>query len=50
MEFECYIKVNNKRQKFFSLKLNGTVASGHPTRTTLGNSLRVILYNKFMLF
>jgi len=29
--------------------LYGTVASGHPTRTTLGNSLRVILYNKFIL-
>jgi len=50
MNFVSYIKVNNKRQKFFSLTLKGTVASGHPTRTTLGNSLRVILYNKFMLY
>lgn len=29
--------------------INGTVFSGHPSRTTLGNSLRVMLYNLFML-
>jgi len=26
-------------------KVRGTVYSGHPTRTTLGNTLRVICYN-----
>lgn len=33
----------------FTCKITGTVFSGHPTRTTLGNSLRVIFYNLFML-
>jgi hypothetical protein len=28
-------------------KLKGTVFSGHPSRTTLGNTLRVIMYNRF---
>lgn len=27
--------------------LNGTVFSGHPTRTTLFNTVRVLLYNQF---
>jgi len=34
--------------KVFSLTLNGTVTSGHPTRTTFGNSLRVILYYQYI--
>lgn len=29
--------------------LRGTTFSGHPTRTTLGNTLRTILYTKFYL-
>lgn len=29
--------------------LRGTVTSGHPTKTTFGNSLRVILMTKFIL-
>jgi len=49
MDFSAFLRVDKKRRKFFDLTLHGTVASGHPTRTTLGNSLRVILYNKFML-
>lgn len=28
--------------------LNGTVTSGHPTRTTFGNTLRVIKYYMFI--
>lgn len=32
-----------------SFKIHGTVFSGHPTRTTLFNTLRSILYNKYML-
>lgn len=34
---------------FISGTFNGTVFSGHPTRTTLGNTIRVILYLKFTL-
>jgi len=29
-------------------KIKGTTFSGHPTRTTLGNSLRVYLYSRFV--
>lgn len=34
----------------FKGTLFGTVTSGHPTLTTLGNTLRVYLYNKFWMF
>jgi hypothetical protein len=33
----------------FKGSLYGTVTSGHPTLTTLGNTLRVYLYNKYWL-
>jgi len=42
------VKINGKRTLIYTVTINGTVFSGHPTRTTLGNSLRVILYNLFM--
>lgn len=32
----------------FKAKIDGTVTSGHPTRTTFGNTLRVIHYYKFI--
>lgn len=46
---EAFLKYNGKRTKFVDGKFSGTVFSGHPTRTTLGNTLRVILYFRFML-
>jgi hypothetical protein len=46
---ESFMKYNGKRFKFISGVFDGTVFSGHPTRTTLGNSLRVILYILFVL-
>jgi hypothetical protein len=49
-KIEAFLKHNNKRFKFVSGVFSGTVFSGHPTRTTLGNSLRVILYFRFMLW
>lgn len=30
------------------MKINGTTFSGHPTRTTLGNTLRSLSYAHFM--
>jgi hypothetical protein len=46
-----YMKdMNGKRFAFLTGKFNGTVFSGHPTRTTLGNSIRVILYLRFVLY
>lgn len=36
--------------KLFSGKVKGTVFSGHPTRTTFGNTLRVITFVKFILY
>jgi hypothetical protein len=35
-------------RKFFRAKIYGTVTSGHPTRTTFGNTLRVILYYSYL--
>lgn len=34
----------------YSLKICGTVYSGHPTRTTLGNSLRTLSYIVFLVY
>lgn len=34
----------------FKGKLRGTVFSGHPTRTTWGNTLRVLSYAHFIKF
>lgn len=45
------IKGNNSKTKakMNSFHIRGTTFSGHPTRTTLGNTLRTILYTKFYL-
>jgi hypothetical protein len=32
------------------MRVIGTTFSGHPTRTTLGNTLRVIFYHLFALY
>lgn len=32
-----------------SLNVKGTVFSGHPTRTTFGNTLRVVSYWRYIL-
>lgn len=45
---DFYSKINNKRRKIFSATINGTVISGHPTRTTFGNTLRVIMYYEYI--
>lgn len=44
-----YLTLNKKRVKLISATIHGTVSSGHPTRTTFGNTLRVIHYYKFIL-
>jgi hypothetical protein len=36
-----------KQERLYG-KIKGTVTSGHPTKTTLGNSLRVFLLNAFI--
>jgi len=41
---EYYVKIGKQRRKLFRATLNGTVTSGHPTRTTFGNTMRVSLY------
>lgn len=45
-----YMTINKKRRKVIKAKILGTVSSGHPTRTTFGNTLRVIHYYKYALF
>lgn len=41
-------KINNKRSVLLKVIMKGTVFSGHPTRTTLGNTLRVLSYAYFV--
>lgn len=49
MPFDVFAKINGKRVKQMSGKLHGTVFSGHPTRTTFGNSVRVYLYTDYIM-
>jgi len=45
----CYGKdANKKRKVLFEGMIKGTTFSGHSVRTTLGNTLRVISYSKFV--
>lgn len=48
MPFKSFVKLNGKRIKIMEGELHGTVFSGHPTRTTFGNSLRVYLYTDYI--
>jgi hypothetical protein len=50
--FTAYSDANieKKRLLVYSLKILGTVFSGHPTRTTLGNSLRTLSYVCFLVY
>lgn len=50
---ECFVKLGETTYKQYSITISGTTYSGHPTRTTLGNSLRTIsfiVYNVYRLF
>lgn len=50
-KFRVYWKVGQKKRNVqINGELYGTVFSGHPTRTTFGNTLRVVVYNKFVLY
>jgi hypothetical protein len=50
--FTAYADCNldGRRAMVYSLKILGTVFSGHPTRTTLGNSLRTLSYVCFLVY
>lgn len=43
-------KIGKFFNRLFVATINGTVTSGHPTRTTFGNTLRVILYYEFIFY
>jgi hypothetical protein len=34
--------------KYFGAKIRGTTFTGHPTRTTLGNTLRMMFYTQYI--
>lgn len=46
------INVRDRRTgtKIYTAKVKGTTYSGHPTRTTLGNTIRVISYISFAAY
>jgi len=48
LKVNAYMRIRKKRVKYISGVLNGTVYSGHPLRTTFGNSMRMYYYNKYM--
>lgn len=43
----AYVKGYDGKLKVVEATIEGTVFSGHPTRTTFGNTLRVIFYMKY---
>lgn len=49
MPFTVWAKIDGRRRKQMSGELHGTVYSGHPTRTTFGNSVRVYLYTDYIM-
>jgi hypothetical protein len=50
--FTAYAKnhFNGTEYLVYKVKVRGTVFSGHPTRTTVGNSLRTLSYVTFLVF
>lgn len=44
---KAYVVGLDSKVKVVSVTVFGTVFSGHPTRTTFGNTLRVIFYIRF---
>lgn len=48
LNFLTYIPGHGKRFKFAKGTITGTVPSGSPHRTTLGNSMRTLLILKFL--
>jgi hypothetical protein len=42
------ITVRNRRVAIAKARINGTTFSGHTVRTTLGNSLRVLMYVSYI--
>jgi len=49
MPFKSFAKIDNVKYKMCQGELHGTVYSGHPTRTTFGNSVRVYLYTDYIM-
>jgi len=47
---KAYVIGLDGKTKVVSVTIQGTVFSGHPTRTTFGNTLRVIFYIRYALY
>lgn len=47
--YKLEVRLGKFRRQIQAGRIKGTVFSGHATRTTLGNSLRVILYARFIM-
>lgn len=47
---DAYIIGFDNKRKVLKARISGTVFSGHPTRTTFGNTLRVIFYLKYAYY
>lgn len=43
-------KINGEDRFIYTSSITGTTYSGHPTRTTLGNTLRVLSYICFYIY
>lgn len=43
-------EVDGKTKILYEIDINGTTYSGHPTRTTLGNTLRTLSYVCYLIY
>ncbi len=50
MMLEPVTSRSKNKVKYFGAKIRGTTFTGHPTRTTLGNTLRMMFYTRFIAF
>lgn len=50
MYARCEYNYKGATRKLYKIKIQGTTFSGHPTRTTLGNSLRTASYVTYLAY
>ncbi len=46
----AYVNGYDGKVRILSAQIRGTVFSGHPTRTTFGNTFRVIFYMRYSFY
>lgn len=45
-----FCSIDSKQVQIYKIRIQGTTFSGHPTRTTLGNTLRTLSFVTFQVY